>query len=255
MQRCWMLILSEMCYRLILRAIEADNGNRGRELREIDFTSSPLHIGKFAAFDFFGDGSFYLLDSPGHAIGHMCGLARTTATTFVFLGADICHFAGMFRPSSGVPFPDQIPGQYLDVGFPNPCPCSFFTSQHPKTDPESEDARTTPFFDVTSNKPSSYYDRGLAMESIRSMQDFDASTDVLVCIAHDPNLLKILPMLNDQPDKDLNDWQAKGYKDQLTWPWLNELPRDGKPGRPMLIDGAWRDGKQITDFVALEPSR
>ena len=28
------------------------------------------------------------------------------------------------------------------------------------------------------------------MESIKGMQDFDASPDVLVCIAHDPTLAK-----------------------------------------------------------------
>ncbi|KAF3002588.1 hypothetical protein E8E13_008282 [Curvularia kusanoi] len=54
---------------------ESDYANR--ELREISF-DTELKIGQFPAFDYFGDGSFYLLDSPGHAIGHLCGLARTT---------------------------------------------------------------------------------------------------------------------------------------------------------------------------------
>ncbi|KAL8851240.1 MAG: hypothetical protein Q9221_003871 [Calogaya cf. arnoldii] len=52
---------------------ESDYANR--ELREISF-DSDVEIGGYKAFDYFGDGSFYLLDSPGHAIGHMCGLAR-----------------------------------------------------------------------------------------------------------------------------------------------------------------------------------
>lgn len=34
---------------------------QGRSLREIDFKDSNLSIGLFAAHDFFGDGSFYLL--------------------------------------------------------------------------------------------------------------------------------------------------------------------------------------------------
>jgi hypothetical protein len=34
---------------------------KGRELREIDFTGSNLRIGGYRAYDFFGDGSFYLL--------------------------------------------------------------------------------------------------------------------------------------------------------------------------------------------------
>jgi len=62
-------------------------------MQEIDF-ESDFKIGKFNAFDYFGDGSFYLLDVPGHAIGHMCGLVRTTSTSFILLGADSCHFAG-----------------------------------------------------------------------------------------------------------------------------------------------------------------
>lgn len=33
-------------------------------MHEIEF-DSDLKIGNFAAFDFFGDGSFFLLDAPG----------------------------------------------------------------------------------------------------------------------------------------------------------------------------------------------
>ena len=37
----------------------------GRAVIEIDFQDSGLRLGQFRAMDFFGDGSFYLLDSPG----------------------------------------------------------------------------------------------------------------------------------------------------------------------------------------------
>jgi hypothetical protein len=36
----------------------------GRQLGEIEFTNG-LSIGGFRAMDFFGDGTFYLLDAPG----------------------------------------------------------------------------------------------------------------------------------------------------------------------------------------------
>lgn len=49
----------------------------GRELCEISFDSG-LKIGRCNAFDYFEDGSFYLLGSPDHAAGHMCALARVT---------------------------------------------------------------------------------------------------------------------------------------------------------------------------------
>jgi glyoxylase-like metal-dependent hydrolase (beta-lactamase superfamily II) len=62
----------------------------GRSLREIDFDAegNGLKLGQYKAMDFYGDGSFYLLDTPGHAIGHMCGLARTSADPpeFIFMG-------------------------------------------------------------------------------------------------------------------------------------------------------------------------
>lgn len=57
------------------KVLEADR--HGRHVREIAF-DPDMHFGSFEAFDFFGDGSFYLLDAPGHAIGHLCAAARCT---------------------------------------------------------------------------------------------------------------------------------------------------------------------------------
>ncbi|KAF5379621.1 hypothetical protein D9757_009227 [Collybiopsis confluens] len=47
---------------------------------ELDLDKDGLTIGGTAAHDFFGDGSFYLLDMPGHWPGHLVGLTRTTST-------------------------------------------------------------------------------------------------------------------------------------------------------------------------------
>ena len=40
---------------------------RGRHVREVDFQADGvgLKLGDYNAFDYFGDGSFYLLDCPG----------------------------------------------------------------------------------------------------------------------------------------------------------------------------------------------
>ncbi|ORY07015.1 beta-lactamase-like protein [Clohesyomyces aquaticus] len=234
-------------------AIFLDVNFANRDFREISFDDSSLTIGDFKAFDFFGDGSFYLLDTPGHAIGHMCGLARTTPKTFVFLGGDICHFGGSFRPSPTIPLPDPIPQSHLDSHFPIPCPCSMFTTAHP-AGPQSENSKTSPFFEVTSFPQSAYLDRVQAAESIRKLQKFDEDPNVFVCIAHDPTLLKVLPFLNNNPEKDLNNWKQAGMKEKAQWGWLNELPRDGRPGRPMLVEGVWKDGELVKDFTELKAS-
>lgn len=237
-------------YPTIPGAVFLDANFESRPVCEISF-SNEFKIGNFRAHDYFSDGSFYLLDTPGHAIGHICGLARTTPNTFVFLGGDICHFGGSFRPTSTTPLPDPVPNSHLDQQLPHPCPCSIFTDSHP-AGPKSSASQTTPFFEVTSFAQSAYLDREQAAKSIKELQRFDEHPDVLVCIAHDPTLIKVLPFLNDQPDKDLNNWQQESLKEKAQWGWLNELPRNGKPGREMYVEGVWNEGELVKDFTKLK---
>lgn len=44
-----------------------------------------------AVVDFFGDGSLYIVDAPGHLTGHVNLLARISKTEWVYLGGDCCH--------------------------------------------------------------------------------------------------------------------------------------------------------------------
>lgn len=48
-------------------ALVGESAFEGRELVELDF-SSGLDIGGFPSIDYFDDGSFYLLKSPGHSM-------------------------------------------------------------------------------------------------------------------------------------------------------------------------------------------
>lgn len=43
------------------------------------------------AVDFFGDGSMYLIDSPGHLRGHTNALLQVAPEKWVYLGGDCCH--------------------------------------------------------------------------------------------------------------------------------------------------------------------
>ena len=148
-------------------------------------------IGQYPSFDLFGDGSFYILDVPGHAVGHIAGLARTTYVedTFVFMGGDVCHFGGSFRPTPYKPMPTTIPESVpLDKKrFRMPCPCSIFTSSH--RDPPN--ARTSTFYKVTQEPGGWYIDPPIAQESVDRLEEFDASENVFVCVAHDVRLFRV----------------------------------------------------------------
>lgn len=61
--------------------------------RTIFLDDFPTSVGPFPrALDFFGDGSVYVLDTPGHCLGHINVLARTsTDGAWIYLGGDVAH--------------------------------------------------------------------------------------------------------------------------------------------------------------------
>ena len=232
----------------------------GRNCVEIE--CNQLKIGPFNGHDFYGDGSLYLLDCPGHWPGHMCALARTTPDTFLFLGGDICHFAGDFRPSETISLPDSIPDAAFKGGRrfdPSPCPCSIFEDHHPQLqnlekDTSKINTKTTPFYSLSTTSKSTYHNPGEAQVTTDLMERyFDSDPNVLVLLSHDTALPDYLPTFNHNPEKDLNDWKAQGLKEDLHWAWLTELPRydaDGKvlgqrKRQEQLAEGLWRDGKLV----------
>ncbi|KAG8710777.1 hypothetical protein FRC11_004142 [Ceratobasidium sp. 423] len=190
-----------------------ESAYKDRELVEIAFDQSPeLHIGQFRALDYFGDGSFYLLDSPGHAVGHICGLARTTPDTFVFLGGDICHHSGEMRPTEYLPLPESItpnpfPGKVKGIA----CPGSVLLELHPKH------SATEPFYRISSQGASS--DPPEAQKSLDKSMDFDCYENVFTIIAHDAELLDVVDFF----PKTLNDWKARGYREKGLWKFVGDF--------------------------------
>ena len=213
---------------------------KDRKVHEVSFDPSTK-IGPYPSHDLFGDGSFYLLDVPGHAVGHISGFARTTPDTFVFMGGDVCHFGGSYRPTVWQPMPSTIPTSVpLDSRFKTPCPCSIFQDSH--RDPKNY--RTRSFYKVTQMEGAWYVDPPTAQDSVDKLEQFDANENVFVCVAHDGGLL---PIVDWFPNGTINDWKAKGWKQNSQWGFLNELPIDGKPGRPWLAPGLVKEGKVYTN--------
>lgn len=157
-------------------------------------------IGGFKAHDFFGDGSFYLLDSPGHAVGHLSGLARTTTNpdTFIFMGADCAHHGGALRPSPYMPIP----------------PCLGAHKYHALNEARGGRKPDEPFFD-----PGLFNDLEQAKQTVKHAQVADKQDNVFFAFAHDSTLVGLV----DTFPKKANEWKAKGWKEKGRWGFLKDF--------------------------------
>ncbi|KAH9173065.1 hypothetical protein EDB89DRAFT_804252 [Lactarius sanguifluus] len=189
----------------------------GREVIELDFGSSAstLKIAGLRAIDWFNDGSFYLLEAPGHTASHIMALARTSADKFVLhAGAGVQH-CGEIRPTSLTPLPDTIsPSPFEPPTSASSCPCSLFQSIHPS--PES--FRTTPFYEVAAHQIDDPIASRATLDAVKA---FDASPDVFVVLSHDASLLDVLEFF---PKADLAGWEKEpSRKDMGRWRFLNDF--------------------------------
>ncbi|OQV04634.1 hypothetical protein CLAIMM_09488 [Cladophialophora immunda] len=202
----------------------------GRETVEIHFDGSEncLMIGEFKAYDYFQDGSFYLLDAPGHTQGHLNALARTTLgvdtggeDTFVLLGGDSVHHGALFRPSKYYPLPDNIsPAPYEDCHSAGSCcPGAIYAALHraTKESVDKQKAWTTPFCIVP--RDAADEDHQAAEQTVEKLTVFDGIHNVFTVTAHDHTLL---PLIDFFP-LPINQWKAKGWKEKAHWRFLEPL--------------------------------
>lgn len=205
---------------------------KGRDLMEISFEEpQALQLGPFRGYDYFEDGSFYLLDTPGHAVGHLAGLARTTVDphTFIFMGGDLTHHAGELRPHKGLPIPssipaDNIPDLVVNLALGSGCPGAIFESIQKQR--ARNPGKTTPFFEPAMGK-----DIPLAIETIKKTQFADTDDNVLYIFAHDNKIRGIVDLY---PEK-ANDWKSKGQREKLLWRFLEDFEFAAK-------EQIWKDG-------------
>jgi len=43
------------------------------------------------AMDYFGNGSFWIIQAPGHMPGNLCAIAHVETNQWILLGSDCCH--------------------------------------------------------------------------------------------------------------------------------------------------------------------
>ncbi|KAI0470227.1 beta-lactamase-like protein [Xylaria cf. heliscus] len=188
----------------------------GHDVEEIDFGRSSLRIGGLSAVDYFADGSFYLLDTPGHYIGHMCGLARVTSNpdSFILMVGDAIHQGGELRPHPWHPLPEHIQ--------PNP----FSPTSHAPCDGETFDkllpnGREVPFYHPSQKPDSVHFDVHQMAETIKQLQKFDAHDNILLIPAHDVSFLDVADFFPHTA----NTFMEKGWVEKTKWAWLAEFAK------------------------------
>ncbi|KAJ4393092.1 hypothetical protein N0V93_002299 [Gnomoniopsis smithogilvyi] len=186
-----------------------------RDVREITFPSQGPKVGEFPAHDFFGDGSFYLLDTPGHCIGHIAGLARTSkarqgssdADTFILMGGDLTHHGGEIRPSKYLPLPEELPSEVVgEKGVSG----AVFRDLNVRRGRKADQAFVDPVL---------FVDEKLSDQTIERAQMADADPNVWYVMAHDTALFEGVDLFPEQA----NDWKAKGWKEETMWRFLEDF--------------------------------
>ncbi|KAI8624185.1 Metallo-hydrolase/oxidoreductase [Xylariaceae sp. FL1651] len=185
----------------------------GRLIGEIDLLNSRIEINGLHAFDVFQDGSFYILDTAGHTVGHISALARTTAPggeepSFILLAGDVCHHVGAMRPS---------PLLRLSQGDVYKTLNDDIRSNDLIYAMGIHDYMEHPFY-----LPAIGGFNGNAtkmMETLQSIQKFDADPRVLVVLSHDYWLQKIVPLFPESA----NRWRENGWLEQVRWQFLKDF--------------------------------
>ncbi|KAK0629393.1 beta-lactamase-like protein [Bombardia bombarda] len=83
------------------RTVELPPLNLLGDIKTGSWTWQPL-AGFDHVLDLFGDGSVYVIDSPGHLYGHVNLLARISESKYVYLGGDCCHDPRILSGEKGI---------------------------------------------------------------------------------------------------------------------------------------------------------
>ncbi|KAJ3022574.1 UNVERIFIED_CONTAM: hypothetical protein HDU68_009032 [Siphonaria sp. JEL0065] len=144
-------------------------------------------IGSFErGWDFYGDGSFWIIDAPGHCKGHMIAFARTSTNpdTYMLFAGDAAHAQCLYKTSPGCSDKDTRH------------PCGLFT----------QSLQFTPVEDLVL---AIHDDLEVAYRTIAKISRMDALDNVLVVAAHEIELDGVVDLF----PQCANEWLRKGWKD------------------------------------------
>ncbi|KAF8191468.1 hypothetical protein K438DRAFT_1591335 [Mycena galopus ATCC 62051] len=189
----------------------------GHNVTELTFDNTNITFSGLPAIDYFGDGSFYLLNTRGHLIGHITALARVTPSTFIVLGADTGHHAGQLRPrpnfQAAYPCPAELVAQSKAS-----VSTDYFWSPDSRVGVFDVLSREQPLLSIPDLPNSADTDPVAGRVSLDKIAGFDADEDFFVVLAHDLSLVDSLPYF----PASLSAWKGDRIKDQVLWAFLDE---------------------------------
>ncbi|KAJ7116054.1 beta-lactamase-like protein, partial [Mycena epipterygia] len=183
-----------------------------RTVHELSFDDTNLTFSGLQAMDYFGDGSLYLLDTPGHLPGHLTALGRVTPSSFILLGGDSSHHPGQLRPRPQFQLHFPCPAHLLE-STKSSISTSYFWSWGSALGAFDIPSRSEALLAISDLPDSAYADPVTAKVSLEKVATFDADPDFLVLIAHDQTLTSFIPYF----PASLNDWKASNWKEGLVW--------------------------------------
>ncbi|KAF7360607.1 Metallo-beta-lactamase superfamily protein [Mycena venus] len=189
----------------------------GHKITKVDFTNATLSFSGLKAVDYFGDGSFYLLDTPGHLLGHMTALARVTPTSFVVLGGDTFHHAGQARPRPQFQKAFPCPAHLLEES-KSAVSTDYFWSHGTRVGAFDILSRAQQLLSISDVPGSFYADPTKSQVSLEKVASFDADPDFLVIAAHDLSLRSSIPYFPAY----INGWKASSLKEGLVWNFIDQ---------------------------------
>ncbi|KAJ7633720.1 beta-lactamase-like protein [Mycena rosella] len=189
----------------------------GHIITKIDFSHANLTFSGLKAIDYFGDGSFYLLDTPGHLAGHMTALARVTPTSFITLGGDTFHHVGEARPRPAFQKNFPCPAHLLEETKTS-VSTEFFWSPNSSLGSFDILSRAQQFFSISDHPDSFYADPVISQVSLEKVATFDADPDFFVLVAHDASVVGALPYF----PASLNGWKASKLKESTAWSFVDK---------------------------------
>ncbi|KAL1410486.1 hypothetical protein Q8F55_004499 [Vanrija albida] len=171
-----------------------------REVEELNDKSPWVQIGSYKGIDYFGDGSFYILDAYGHMVGHIAALVRTTTEpdSYILLAGDSAHVRGLYSCCPGCAHPPFRAGLYPAADGLSP----------------AEKAR--------GGLLAIHYDLPAAYTNMARMGRMEEEDNVTVVLAHDLEWKKILDAENgaDWEWVDITNWKKEGKKEAVKREWV-----------------------------------